>query len=59
MKFIVNIREVHILPVEVEAENETDAREKANDKLSTSDVNFDALEYSHTEGPEKWEVQNA
>lgn len=57
-KYIVYIKEVHVLPVEVEAETSAAARAKVADMLANEDdgINFDHLSYSHTEEPETWHV---
>ncbi len=60
MKFVVNIREVHILGVEVEANSEDEARQKAQDNyygLQTN-MDFQRLKYSHTLPKEQWYVCN-
>ena len=58
-KYIVNIVEVHHLPVEVEANSPEEARELVNDMLSEEDekINFDGLEYSHTMQMDSWPVE--
>ena len=58
-KFNVNIKEVHTMTVEVEAESSQDARSKVNDMLANEDekIPFDHLEYSHTMPPEDWTVE--
>ena len=59
-KYIVNIVEVHYLPVEVEANSPEEARELVNDMLFEEDekINFDGLEYSHTMQMDSWPVEN-
>ena len=58
-KFIVNIVEVHHLPVEVESNSPEQARELVNDMLSEEDekINFDGLVYSHTMQMDSWPVE--
>jgi hypothetical protein len=58
-KYIVYIKEVHEIPVEVEAEFEEDARNIASEMLNNDDrkINFDRLEYLHTEEPYTWKVE--
>lgn len=53
-KYLVEIREVHVISVMVEATNEDDAREKANELLQ--DGNTPEPEYSHTLDVEDWGV---
>ena len=59
MKYIVNIKEVHNLPVEIEANSPQEAKEKVADMLANDDgsINFDLLEYSYTEDVEDWNVE--
>ena len=59
MKYIVNIKEVHNLPVEIEASSPQEAKEKVANMLANDDgsINFDLLEYSHTEDVEDWNVE--
>ena len=54
-KFIVSVREVHIQMVEVEAENEEEAKDKvlAGDGVHRDD----SLEFSHTLDSELWTVE--
>lgn len=60
MKYRVYVEEVHLIPVEVEAESEDHARKLANECIEDGyDMNGDALsfgEYSHTLDPEGWTV---
>jgi len=59
MKYSVLIQEVHYIPVEVEAENPTEARETVANWLANEDerINFDNLIYSHTNPPAEWPVE--
>jgi hypothetical protein len=53
--FIVSVREVHIQPYYVEAEDERDAIERVmNGEGDIMDCNF---EYSHSLDPETWTVE--
>ena len=53
MKYIVNVREVHIQMVEIEAATE----EEALDKVRGGEGNYiDPLEYSHTLDSDHWTV---
>lgn len=55
MKYLVGIREVHVNTVEVEAENQEDAIEKAR---SGECFPYDLdIEYSHTLGHDTWTVE--
>ena len=58
-KYIVQIKEVHNLPVEVEADSPEQARELVNEMLSEEDekINFDGLMYSHTMQMDSWPVE--
>lgn len=53
MKYMVEIKEVHVAVVEVEAENEEEAKEKANDIIIEEDVQSN---YSYTMDIEDWDV---
>jgi hypothetical protein len=57
----VRVKEVHIQVVEIEAEDEEDARRKVagGDGLYLSDTNPEdyILEYDHTLDPDTWEVK--
>jgi len=55
-KFTVNVKEVHTLPVEVEANNADEAREIAKTMIADCTADFDVLEYSHTLPSSEWEV---
>ena len=54
-RFIVNVREVHIQPVIVEA----NSAEEAADKVDTSAVDYGdySLDYSHIMGKEFWTTE--
>lgn len=56
-KYIVNVREVHIQMVEVEAVDEEDAIEEVRKGGGTYLDN--TLEYSHCLDPEYWTVDEA
>lgn len=56
MKYIVDIAEVHITSVEVEASDPDDARKKAKDLNNHGKVNSDDCEFSHTLPSDDWEV---
>lgn len=58
MKYNVNIREIHVSIVEVEAKNPADAIEKA--KAAIEDGVDDLFtEYSHTLDEDTWTVEEA
>ncbi len=52
--FVVNMREVHIQSVEVEASDREDAIRKVVD--GEGEYVNDCLEYSHTLDPESWTI---
>ena len=54
MKFIVEVREVWIQPVEMEAESEEKAIERVREGEGKSIE--DGFEYSHTLSVDKWTV---
>lgn len=54
MKYRVQIREIHYVSIDVEADNEEEAKVKASDYLW--DNNDLEVEYSHTTEPEEWPV---
>jgi hypothetical protein len=58
-KYIVNIVEVHHLPVEVEANSPVEAKKLVNEMLANEDekIDFDGLVYSHTMGMSSWPVE--
>jgi len=56
-KYIVNVREVWTQMVEVEAENEKQAKRKVS--MHQGQEIEDTLEYSHTLGSEYWTVDKA
>ncbi len=55
--FIVNVKEVHNLPVPVEANTPEEAKSKVEDMLAAATANYDVLEYSHTMPPTSWNVE--
>ena len=55
MRYAVEIREIHVVTVEVDADSEDEAREKASVVLEESD-SLD-MEYSHTLDWEDWPVR--
>lgn len=57
-KFEVDIREVHVITVPVEAADEEDARDKVEAMLENDDdlIEEHALVYSHTMEPYEWPV---
>ena len=56
MKYIVKVKEVHVVEVEVEAESPAEARSKVAEKLHDEDYMENELVYSHTLEPEEWDV---
>ena len=56
-KYIIYIREVHLVPVEVEANNVSEAMNAANDKLASGDVDYDLLEYDYTLDTDQWSYE--
>lgn len=59
-KYIVQIQEVHYIPVEVEADSPAEAKKLVNEMLANEDdkINFDGLVYSHTMEMGSWPVEN-
>jgi uncharacterized membrane protein len=55
MKYSVSIPEVHIATIYVEAENEEEAMEIAEEQYSVTGIP-DELEYSHTLDKDQWEA---
>ena len=58
MKYNVNIREIHVSIVEVEAKNPADAIEKAKAVIEDG-VDDLFTEYSHTLDEDTWTVEEA
>ncbi len=56
MKYIVEVKEVHTLNVEVETSSKEHAIEMAKSKIASGDANMDCLEYSHTLDSDLWNV---
>jgi hypothetical protein len=59
MKYKVNIKEIHYLEVEIEADSPQSAKQKVSDAYSGIDseiIDFDELAYSHTLPVEDWTV---
>jgi hypothetical protein len=56
-KFIVNVKEVHNLPVEIVAETPEQAKDIVCDMIANATLDFDVLEYSHTLPSLEWEVK--
>ncbi len=54
-KFIVSVREVHVQPYEVEAQDKEAAIKVVRD--GGGDIDDGAFEYSHTLDPEFWTVE--
>lgn len=54
-KFIVDVREIHIASVQVEAKDEADAKTKAHQQLI--DGEEWPIEYSHTLDDDTWMVE--
>ena len=55
-KFIVNIKEIHFLPMEVQARSKKEAREIASDKYNCSDFDLSDLQYLSTFDVNKWKI---
>ena len=55
-KFHVGIREVHVVTVEVDAKDESEALRKAGRTLEEGVDEIDS-EYSHTLDPDVWTVE--
>jgi hypothetical protein len=53
-KYVVTVYEVHSIDIDVEAEDEDQAREKANDIMCEEDTLI--TEYDHTMDVEDWPV---
>ena len=53
--YIVNVREVHIQPVEVEASSEEEAIQEVKD--GEGEYMDDLLKYSHTLNSDTWTVE--
>lgn len=53
MKYVVEIKEVHIAVIEVEAKNEEEAREKAENVIIDEDVEAN---YCYTMDSDDWNV---
>ena len=57
-KYKVYVPELHYLEVEVNAENEREAIEKANDFIAEEDISNCPLEYSHTiDEMDEWKTE--
>jgi hypothetical protein len=56
-KYIVQVKEVHAVELEIEAESSAEARTKANEMLHEEEYMGQELEYSHTMEPEEWTVE--
>lgn len=55
--FLVGVKEVHTLYLEVEASSEQEARDKAQTMLIEDDGDYDdSLTYDYTMEPEYWTV---
>jgi hypothetical protein len=54
MKYDVQVREVHVQHIVVEA----DSPEEAVDMVRDGDGDHAAIEYSHTLGPDSWTVES-
>lgn len=58
-EFQVHAVEVHVVPITVQAENETEARDKAYELYRSGhlhELQQVEAEYSHTKNPEEWDV---
>ena len=53
-QYRVNVEEIHIVTLFVEADSEDEAREKANDMIEDGAPDG---EYSYTTAPDVWNVQ--
>jgi hypothetical protein len=53
-KYIVGVKEVHIVSIEVEANSKEEALEKAEGMIE--EVQNSQPEYSHTADPDEWTV---
>lgn len=56
-KYLVGIREVHVNTVEVLAESEDDAKQKA--KVAAAEDNSLGIEYSYTMDKDCWRVEES
>lgn len=54
--YSVNIQEVHVKTVVVEANNETEARDKAEKMISSDEFDYSDLAYSHHVDRNEWPV---
>ena len=54
-KYVVYVKETHLQPVLVEAENEV----KAKEKVADGDGSYSASRYHDTKEPELWHVEEA
>lgn len=52
-KYLVTVYEVHSVDIEVEAENEEDAKDVANQKIE--DYPY-VVDYCYTQGTDEWAV---
>jgi hypothetical protein len=58
MKFIVYVKEVHVLPVEIEASSDAEAVMLVKEAIANNEVDLDCLEYSHTLDSSEWRAEN-
>lgn len=55
-KFVTDVKEVHSIPVEVEAKTVEEALQKAAEASRNGDLDYDNMEFSHTLDPATWNV---
>lgn len=56
-KYVVRIYEMYYLDIPVEAKNEEDAKEKAENIITNEDVSDYDQNYSHTTPKDQWKVE--
>jgi hypothetical protein len=56
MKYSVSIPEVHYATIYVEADNEKDAIELAEEKYAVTGIPDEPLEYSHSLDKDNWDT---
>lgn len=51
-RYVVYVREIHLVPVEVLAVSIEDARNRANERIESGDIEYS--DYSHTCEQDEW-----